>query len=87
MASDNASEGATVSAQGDVLKVNDVLSGIALDASDAAGAYLIFETIEDNTVISIDADGLGPEAPFAVVTLANVTGKTLQDVLNESMNG
>jgi hypothetical protein len=86
MANDDASEGTTVSAQGDVLKVNDVLSGIALDASDTAGAYLIFETIEDNTVISIDADGLGPDAPVAVVTLANVTGKTLQDLLND-MNG
>jgi hypothetical protein len=84
MATDNtnASESTTASDQGNALKVNDVLSGIPLDPSDTTGAYLTFQTIGDTTVISIGA-GLGPEAPVAVVTLANVTGKTLQDLLND----
>jgi hypothetical protein len=85
MATDNtnASESTPASDQGNALKVNDVLSGIPLDPSDTAGAYLTFETIGNSTVISIDADGSGPEAPVAILTLANVAGKTLQDLLND----
>ena len=85
MATDNAkaSEGTPASAQGDVLKVNDVLSGIPSEGADAAGAYLTFQTIGGNTVISIDADGPGPAAPVAILTLANVAGVTLQQLLND----
>jgi hypothetical protein len=85
MAADNAkaSESAATSAQADVLKINDVLSGLPSEGADMAGAYLIFQTIGGNTVISIDADGAGPAAPVAVLTLANVAGVTLQQLLND----
>ncbi|MGQ0525377.1 MAG: hypothetical protein ACT4P8_17155 [Betaproteobacteria bacterium] len=79
----NSSEGAPTAGGADVLRVNDVLSGIPLEGADAAGACITFETIGTSTVVSIDPDGAGPATPIAVLTLANVTGKTLQDVLNE----
>jgi hypothetical protein len=89
MANDDAKgQDSAATTQGDVLNVSDVLSAIPAEGADTAGAYLTFETIGGSTVISIDADGSGPEAPVAVVTLANVTGKTLQDLLNDlPMNG
>lgn len=87
MAADNAkAESVATSVQGDVLNVNDVLSGIPSEGADTAGAYLTFQTIGGNTVISIDADGAGPAAPVAVLTLANVAGVTLQHLLNDLPN-
>jgi hypothetical protein len=84
MANDDAKgQDSTATTQSDVLNVSDVLSGIPTEGADTAGAYLTFETIGNSTVISIDADGSGPEAPVAILTLANVAGKTLQDLLND----
>jgi hypothetical protein len=85
MATDNAkaSEGTAASARGEVLQVNDVLSGIPSEGADTAGAYLTFQTIGGSTVISIDTDGAGPAAPVAILKLANVAGVTLQQLLND----
>ena len=78
-----AGEATPTAAQGEVLNLNDVLSGIPVHGADAAGAYITFQTVGGSTVISIDADGAGPADPVPVITLANVTGKTLQDLLND----
>ena len=88
MATDNAkaSESAATSPQGGVLNVKDVLSGLPSDGGDTAGAYLTFQTIGGSTVISIDADGPGPAAPVAVLTLANIAGVSLQQLLNDLPN-
>ena len=85
MATESAKSGEAVStpAATEVLELNDVLSGIPLQGADAAGAYITFESIGGSTVISIDADGAGPGEPIPVITLANVTVKTLQDLLND----
>ena len=77
-------EGTSTAARGDVLNLNDVLTGFAVDGGDNAGACLTFQTVGNSTVVSIDADGPGPAAQIAVLTLANVAGKTLQDLLNEN---
>lgn len=73
------------SGPGEALDVRDVLSGIPLDTADAAvlGAYITFETVGNNTVVSVDTDGPGPSAPIQIVTLTNVTGMTLQQLLND----
>ena len=86
MANESAKSGEAFStpAVNDVLELTDVLSGIPIDGADTAGAYITFQTIGSSTVISVDADGPGPSHPVAVLTLANVTGKTLQDLLNEA---
>ena len=86
MATDSAKSGEVVPTPtaNEVLKLDDVLSGIPLDSADTAGAYIIFQTIGGSTVISVDAGGPGPAQPVAVITLANVTGMTLQDLLNDS---
>lgn len=85
MATENAkaSEAVSNAAASDVLNLNDVLSGVPPEGADTAGAYIMFETIGGSTVISVDADGAGPAQAVAVMTLANVTGKTLQDLLND----
>ena len=87
MATENATKASEAvskpAASGDALHLNDVLSGIPLEGADVAGAYIMFETIGSSTVISVDADGAGPAQAVAVMTLANVTGKTLQDLLND----
>jgi hypothetical protein len=83
MATDNpnSGEGTATAAQGEVLNLSDVLSGVG--GGDSAGASLTFQTIGNSTVINIDTDGPGPAAHIAVLTLANVAGKTLQDLLND----
>lgn len=64
----------------DTLNLSDVLSGA--DAPDPnLGAYLKFETVNGNTVVSVDADGMGGAPAVAVVTLEGVTGLTLQQLL------
>ncbi|MBI4204755.1 MAG: type I secretion C-terminal target domain-containing protein [Betaproteobacteria bacterium] len=75
----------STSQPGDVLNIRDVLSGIAPEGADAAtlGACIIFETVGNDTVVSVDIDGAGPAAPLPILTLANVTGKTLQDLLSD----
>jgi hypothetical protein len=84
MATDNADkdEGASP-AEGDALSLNDVLSGVPIEGGDSVGVYLTFQTVEGGTVISVDTDGPGPAAPIPILTLANVSGKTLQDLLND----
>jgi hypothetical protein len=85
MATDNpgTGEGNSTAAPSEVLNLNDVLTGFAVEGGDNAGACLTFQTVGDSTVVSIDTDGPGPAAPIAVLTLANVAGKTLQDLLND----
>ena len=83
MATDNPNSGEGASpAEGEVLKLSDVLSG-----GDSAGAALTFQTIGGSTIVNIDADGPGPATHIAVLTLANVAGKTLQDLLNDTVVG
>lgn len=69
----------------EALDIRDVLSGIPLDSADAGvlGAYISFQTVGNNTVIVVDTDGPGPAAPIPIATLANVTGVTLQQLLND----
>lgn len=69
---------------GEVLSVQDVLSGVTMEGAEAAtlGASLVFETVGNDTVISVDIDGTGPAAPLPILTLTNVAGKTLQDILS-----
>lgn len=71
-------------AEGDALNVQDVLSGIVPEGADAGmlGAYLIFETVGNSTVVRVDTGGAGAEAPLQIVTLEGVTGVTLQQLLN-----
>lgn len=85
MATDNAGqgEGHSTAAQSEVLNLNDVLTGFAVEGGDNAGACVTFQTIGNSTVINIDADGAGSAAHIAVLTLTNVAGKTLQDLLND----
>jgi len=85
MATENAGqgEGTSTAVQGEVLNLNDVLTGFAVEGGDNAGASLTFQTIGNSTVINIDTDGPGSAAHIAVLTLANVTGKTLQELLND----
>ena len=68
----------------DTLNIQDVLQGITPEGADpgALGAYLIFETVGNSTVVSVDFDGPGPGALVQLVTLSNITGVTLQDLLN-----
>lgn len=70
----------------EVLNIQDVLSGIAPDAADATTlvACILFETVGNDTVVSVDIDGAGPAAPVPIMTLANVTGLTLQALLNDT---
>ena len=71
-------------AQGEALKVQEVLSGVQ---SEGAGAnlllaHLTFDTVGGDTVVSVDLDGVGPSAPVAIATLEGVTGVTLQQLLS-----
>jgi hypothetical protein len=89
MATDNSNvatgSNSAAASESQSLDVRDVLSGIVPEGgdADALGVYIAFETVGNNTVISVDADGPGPLAPVPIVTLANITGKTLQDLLND----
>ena len=85
MASDNADKGESVStvAQREALDLNDMLSGLPIEGSDYAGAWLKFQPFGDSTRISIEADAPSAAAPKAVLTLTHVAGKTLQELLNE----
>lgn len=69
----------------EALDIRDVLSGIPLDDADAGflGAYITFQTVGNSTVVVVDTDGPGPAAPIPIATLANVTGVTLQQLLND----
>jgi hypothetical protein len=88
MATDNANLDAgndsTPRSEGNALKLQDVLQGIVPEGADAGtlGAYLTFETVGNSTIVSVDIDGSGPAAPVQLVTLPNITGVTLQVLLN-----
>lgn len=73
-----------VNASMDTLNIQDLLQGIAPEGADAGalGVYLAFETVGDSTVVKVDFDGPGPGAPVQLLTLPNLTGVTLQDLLN-----
>jgi hypothetical protein len=47
------------------------------------GAYLSFESVGADTVISVNADVGDPSAPVFLATVNNVTGMTLQQLLAE----
>jgi hypothetical protein len=68
----------------EVLDVRDVLSATHFDRPDAdsLGAQLTFTTIGDRTIVSVDAAGVDPVAPFKIATLEGITGITLQQLLN-----
>lgn len=68
----------------EALDIREVLSGLTPEGADpgALGAYLTFQTIGGDTIISIDTDASGSAAHVNVVTLHNVTNVTLQDLLN-----
>ena len=71
---------ATAVAGGDRLELSDVLPGT--DPTDPnLGAYLKVETVNGNTVISVDPDGVGGAPAITVVTLEGVSGVTLQQLL------
>ena len=68
--------------QTEALGLQDVLPGV--DVSDSSlGAYLKIETVDGNTVISVEADG-SETVTVPVMTLQDITGVTLQDLLNSS---
>jgi len=74
-------------AEGEVLDIRDVLAAVPFDRADAGslGACVVFETIGDSTVVSVDADGNGPAVTLPVATLAGVTGVTLQQLLSANL--
>jgi hypothetical protein len=80
----DAGNDSTPRSEGDALKLEDVLQGIVPEGADAGalGVYLTFETVGNSTVVVVDFDGPGHAAPVPLVTLPNVTGVTLQDLLN-----
>ena len=69
--------------QAQSLCLEDVLRG---DASNVgSGAFLSFETVGHDTVVSIEANGVGPALSFPVATLEGVTGVTLQQLLASNL--
>jgi hypothetical protein len=64
----------------DKLNLSDVLPGP--DATDPnLGVYLTVETVNGNTVVSVDCGGLDSAPAVAIVTLEGVAGLTLQQLL------
>ena len=61
----------------DALNLSDVLPS----TDPNLGAYFKVETVDGNTVISVDPDGVGSTPAMTVVTLEGVTGLTLQQLL------
>ena len=74
--------------EGEVLDIRDVLSAIPFDRADAdlLGALLIFRTVGDSTIVSVDPDGTGPATSIQIATLEGVTGVTLQQLLDSNLN-
>lgn len=83
MTSDDGDTDSAPRTQGDALKLQDVLTGIAPEGADAGmlGAYLSFETVGNSTVVRVETGGAGAQAPLQIVTLEGVTGVTLQQIL------
>jgi VCBS repeat-containing protein len=71
---------------GDVLDLHDVLPVAAQGHTDLATlqTYVSVQTVGSNTVVNVDADGAGGNAPVTVVTLQGITGVTLQQLLNNN---
>ena len=66
---------------GDVIDIRDVLTGFNPTTS-AISDFLSLQEQGGNTTVMVDADGAGSaEAPVAFVTLQNVTGLLLDDLL------
>ena len=65
-------------------RVRDVLPPAAGESADldTLGAYLSFETIGGDTVVTVDASGTGGAAAITVLTLEGITGVTLRQLLN-----
>ena len=72
----------------EVLDIKDVLLAIPFDRADAdiLGALLIFRTIGDSTVVSVDPDGTGPATSIQIATLEGITGVTLQQLLSNNQD-
>ena len=70
--------------QPDALAVQDVLPPAAGEGADldTLGAYLSFETIGGDTVVTLDAGGTGGAAAVTLLTLEGITGVTLRQLLN-----
>ena len=71
--------------EGATLNLADVFPGADLTDPNL-GTYLKVETVDGNTVVSLDADGAGEAAPVTVVTLEGITGVTLQQLLNNGQD-
>ena len=71
-------------AQGEALKLQEVLSGVQSEGADVLLARLMFDTIGGDTVVSVDLDGVGPSAPVAIATLEGIAGVTLQQLLSNA---
>jgi hypothetical protein len=84
----NPENGSPLPAEGEVLDIRDVLSAVHFDQGDAdtLGAVLTFRSVGDRTVVSIDADGTGPEVTVQIATLEGVTGITLQQLLSNNLD-
>ena len=80
-----AAETPPADAQDATLNLADVFPGADLTDPNL-GAYLKVETVDGNTVVSLDADGAGEAAPVTVVTLEGITGVTLQQLLNNGQD-
>jgi hypothetical protein len=74
--------------ESEVLDVRDVLSAIPVDRADAdfLGALLMFRTVGDRTLVSVDSDAGGPTHPVQIATLEGITGITLQQLLSTNLD-
>lgn len=72
----------------EVLDIRDVLTATHADGPDAdsLGALLIFTTVGDRTIVSVDADNAGSAAPLQIATLEGTTGITLQQLLGDNVD-
>lgn len=84
----NPDNGSPLPAEGEVLDIRDVLSAVHFDqaGADSLGALLTFRTVGDRTVVSVDADGAGPDVAVQIATLEGVTGITLQQLLSNNLD-
>lgn len=72
----------------EVLDIRDVLSATHFDRPDAdsLGAQLTFTAVGDRTIVSVDAEGVDPVAPFQIATIEGITGITLQQLLGANVD-
>ena len=68
----------------EALALQDVLQDVQSDANaDALGVHMNFASVGNTTVVSIETGMSGAEAPILVARIDNVTGMTLQQLLND----